>query len=216
MRGLTEAEFREEVVPLVVQLFHPDRIGYLPATAYAVDHEEQPFTDALTSRLIIPIVVQFSDEDLRAIVAAARSVGDTALYYYRPGDPVPSGSLAVPWWAYVFPIDTSAAIEEFVHWYDQRFLPGSLLISPAGNWAALSSEQNHGVLGGTDEFTQAFSRALGATPQDLVQRYLQDYEVMTWRRGDWAWWVPTLLAHICGPERAAHLLASLPPLKDEQ
>jgi len=215
MRGLSEAEFWTELVPLIVRLFRPDRVGYLPATAYAVDDEEQPFTDALTSRLVIPIAVQFSDEDLRAITAAARTVGDLWLYYYRPGEPVQSGFPAAPYGAYAFPIDAPAAVEEFVAWYNRHFSPGNLLLSPLGKWAALSSEQNHGVLSGSDAFIAAFSRALGTTPQELLQRYLQDYEVTAWRQGYWARWVPALLAHICGPEQAARLLAALPPLPRE-
>ena len=184
-RRLTPKEWRESGAPARNRIFASD------------DPYEEPFLAEVGSRaLLFPMSFAHEGRELEALRAAAGSFGETTCYlqlYVFAED-------EWPYWE----IDLSEAEP-----YDGiPFIQENSLFSQEGHWGLLVSDENHALAAGAETFVETL--VSGLDPPDLdgqALRFVGHYaelQASTGRRYDW---LPVLLAHLYGEERAAELAA---------
>jgi hypothetical protein len=183
-RELTPKEWREAGAPARNRVFASD------------DPYEEPFLAEVGSRaLLFPMGYAHSGRELDAIRAAAAALGETTCYLqlYLFGED------EWPYWQLdLADADPYAGIP-FVH--------ENSLFSRDGAWGLLVSDENHAVVAGDETFVETL--VSGLDPPDLdahALAFLAHYVELRASVGRRYEWLPVLLAHLYGDERAAALI----------
>lgn len=182
-RRLTPKEWRESGAPARNRIFASD------------DPYEEPFLAEVGPRaLLFPMGYAQSGRELEALRAAARALGETTCYLqlYLFGED------EWPYWE----LDLSES-----HPYAGiPFIRENSLFSREGRWGMLVSDENHAVLAGEEAFVQTL--VSGLDPPDLDAHalgFLAQWVELQAATGQGYDWLPVLLAHLYGEERAAQL-----------
>ena len=153
-RQLTEAEFTQLAVPCA------------QATLAELDPFGEPFTPALSSRMILyPINYALETEQIEVVAASAREIGDNGFFEFMTElDPIaapiegrePRGGEYGTYDqdpAWYFALDDLAV-------YDTRGrfpVVETVLVSASGRWAIYASHEDHAVVGGPESFCAAIA-----------------------------------------------------------
>ena len=199
MQILTDIEFQSEAEPLFRQVF----TGSDPTVT--------PFTSTVSARRILyPCFFDFEEAiPSKAIVRAAKTIGDTACYITKT-----IRSFEEPNHCYI-------PLSEFEAGYAGQ--PGSTnligvrlkmdvygmyitIFSASGRWGLMLVEEGLALLGGTSEFVEAL-QANVPTLDKQVYAYLQDLKQSKLAGMRLTIdWLPGLLSHIYGDETGEKLL----------
>ncbi len=183
-RRLTTKEWRESGAPARNRIFASD------------DPYEEPFLPEVGSRaLLFPMGYRHEGRELEAIRAAAASLGETACYlqlYQFTED-------EWPYW--------ELELSDADPWAGIPFILENSLFSRDGRWGMLVSDENHGLAAGDETFVETL--VSGLDPPDLEAHallFLAQWVELRADTGQSYGWLPVLLAHLYGEERAAGLL----------
>jgi hypothetical protein len=183
-RELTQKEWREAGAPARNRIFASD------------DPYEEPFLDDVGPRgLLFPMAYAHAGRELDALRAGAAALGETTCYLqlYLFGED------EWPYWELdLTETDPYAGIP---------FIRENSLFSRAGAWGLLVSDENHGLVAGEETFVQTL--VAGLDPPDLdahAVRFLAHFAELSASYGQRYDWLPVLLAHLYGEERAAELV----------
>ncbi len=195
VQAMTLAQFVSNVEPTLRQVFTRDR----DPDGALVDDVHEPFQERVQSRGILAShAPYFSYEQVRAFAAAAQAAGDTGLYLYQ-------WEFQTQLACYYFSLGSDEATEKFLDFYHWNTPPGGTAIfSATGRWGALSSgSAQHAVIGGSTEFVDHVYQELRTTEAEQVELFFGGYEAHLWLLDHQDCpWVPELLCHLYGLERA--------------
>jgi hypothetical protein len=83
---------------------------------------------------------------------------------------------------------------------------------PSGHWGAISSDESHVLVGGSQRFIDDFEAGLGRSQDDMIAAWLEERAGHQDRDPDGGLhigdWIPAQLAHVVGPERAEAALSA--------
>jgi len=179
-----------------LQVFQP--VAVPRAWAYYPDPFGEPFTAAITQRCVLyPVLFDAGYPWRLAIAIAAATVGDVAVF--RTDTEHARGR---SWHLYTqltdqdtgFPYKSAESMVEYA------------LYSPAGSWGVLVSHESHAVAGGSARFIATLAANLTQPLAQQLDAFLREWK---WRQTEWKSqldWLPQLLRHLYGAERAAALL----------
>lgn len=160
---------------------------------------EAPFTSHLPVRLLLGDTDRdLDDAQLAAVAQAARADGDTIGYAAiwppsRNSDDIDRVDLTAPVPSLDGQLFTEAGLE-FALW------------SPRGRWAVIVEEDDCAIVGGDERFVRTVCDLLGLDEQAALETWLEDRDEER-ALGHAQSWVPGLLDHLVGRERADGLLA---------
>jgi hypothetical protein len=196
MRTLTEAQYQVEAKPILREVFVND------------DPFDNTFSPNVAKRLIVYRCGNYIEPDLiEGLIAAASDLGDTHCYLtnlFRDGKK-PNDyyiSLSELQEEYVSSSCNNVPIEERL---DINLWIEYVIYSSQGKWGLMVSHEHHGMLGGSSEFINKIRQSV-PNLDTQVGLFLQKFESissMTGRKFDW---LPKLLAHVYGQEKAEKLL----------
>lgn len=191
MRAMTESEFETEALPALRRVFVSD------------DPVDAPASPTTASRAIwYPVGFRLELSELQAIESAARGIGETAMYVTVLERPQEFAQDRAYHW--FIPFEERGAYEELGH----AFVLENAIYSTLGTWGVMISQLDHAIVAGTSEFVSGLFRAVGSSPEDQMDRFL-DY----WRAPDVpsesSDWIPGLLTHVFGPRKTADYLSRL-------
>lgn len=239
VRILDVEAFQTELVPLLRRVFRSLRAEEVAASGewarsgeyIVIDANREPFPPALAHRTILNLSLwTLDDQQCRSLVAAVRASGDAGLYFYVPGpelrrsvpledvgEEIHDHAAWVPTPARYYPLTTPSAVDGFIEQYQSLIRRPQVhaLVSPGARWAVVVSNYDHAVFAGSEEALRELCRSIGHSQEELLHLFLTSYEVQAWlrhERFDWDTtyvWIPTLLAHVLGEERAASCLQEL-------
>jgi hypothetical protein len=206
VRTLTEDQFRQEAEPQLERLF----------ADYTTRCELERFAPTITQRqLVYPCHCGDFTEALpvKTLVAAAAAVGDEGCYlsslFRSEGKPnhcfIPLAEMLIIH-GDLRGEERHAALTSLNFSYAMSvYNLESVVYSPQGKWAIRMTHEHYGLMGGVPEFMAIIESGVPNLSQqvyDFFDRY------RNWgSRKPHLHWVPPLLAHIYGPERAETLVA---------
>ena len=179
-RRLSEREWRESGAPARNRIFASD------------DPYEEPFLAEIGSRaLLFPMSHAHEGRELEAIRTAARSLDETTCYLQL----YVFGEDEWPYWELdLADADPYAGIP-FIH--------ENSLFSREGAWGLLVADENHAHVAGPEIFVETL--VSGFDPPDLdahALRFLNQWVELRSSTGQRYEWLPVLLEHLYGEERA--------------
>ena len=182
-RELTPKEWREAGAPARNRIFASD------------DPYEEPFLAEAGSRgLLFPMGYAHAGRELEALRAAAASLGDPTCYLQL----YVFGEDEWPYWELdLTEADPYAGIP---------LIRENSLFSREGAWGMLVSDENHALVAGHLTFVETL--VSGLDPPDLdahALRFLAHWAELRASTGQASEWLPVLLAHLYGDERAREL-----------
>ncbi len=189
MRGIqtiSKAEYREKYEQVFSRVFASN------------NPFEDTFTETVPSRALLhSVLYEFDRTQFVALRSAARAILD-------------HGVVATCLW----PVE-----DEDCHWYIPlnelercHALPGPIFVyenaifSPSGKWGLMFSHENFVVLGGEQQFIDVFFVELGTSVNEQVNTFLRDWKEDANMYSFNVAWIPPLLKHLFGEERAKEFL----------
>lgn len=176
------------------------------------DPFEEPVQANVSSRAILypsNYLFQRYPEQYTAIVSGAVSVGESRAYVsetegYAQGIEFdsPGGYHAL------IDFDGTSFKDLIVRTREQGY-PGiteAALYSTQGTWGAITSHERHAVVGGPPEFMAVLAEQLDL--EAGIQEFLADFKDAYDRFGGDSSWIPRLLRHTYGDEKASQYLAN--------
>ena len=158
-RPLTESEYEREAKDLFWTVFQSE------------DPYGEPLSPAMTHRVILcPYQYELEPNELRALAAAIRAVGDSGFYYSvteRPSDPrVPD--LRSGYWHWYVPL------EDLEAYHDRVRTPPfeNALYSPTGQWGIIFSDEQHAVVGGNRVFIDTLLAGLSTSWEEQAREFV--------------------------------------------
>jgi hypothetical protein len=205
VRTLTEDEFRQEAEPMLKKVF----------ADYGDDPIDQSFAPDITERRLIYPAGDVLDKAIpvKVLVAAATAVGDegcyiTAVWKSEDGPNhcfVPLSEMLIAYKENRNDDDDNSEYLELGFTMDTCVLE-NVIYSPQGKWGLKMTHERYGLLGGVPEFMAIIESGVPNLSQqvdDFFERYRH------WGSGKpHLHWLPPLLTHIYGPERAEALVAA--------
>ena len=206
-RPLSAEEYRVRVEPIELKIF------------VSADPFGEPFSDSLSCKMILyPIPHKFSEEQIEAIGAAARVVGDDGFYFSFTE--VPSEWLEEGLGNWFIPLQDLSAYTRLDPAWEH------ILYSPQGKWGIIVSHEFHAVVGGSARFLGTLTARFPPVqpfqevhpplyevhePRSPIPAKQQVYEFLRdWKerkeQGAKMPWLLRLLTHVYGSERARRLL----------
>lgn len=190
-RPLTKEQLAEETEPIFSKLFEVYEVN-IPV-----------FLPVFNNRTILfPSYFKLDSDELDALSKAIGEVGDNGFYLSMLERlDKPNHGHHQDWW---IPLEDIGAYEN---------LPGiwgvleNALYSPSGQWGLVCSQDEFGVIGGTDEFLDAFFRHSKRSAEEHLQDFFEDMKYYKEKYGTYYDTLPKLLSIIFGPERASTLLS---------
>lgn len=164
----------------------------------------QPFNEATPARLIIYPVETYPDDDLYfAIANAAATIGEDEAYFSTIMDATEDSYFAVDYWQ--LDLDEYPFNEKGMRDNGWIAILESTMYSPRGSWGLITTNRQFGLVGGSNPFMNA------------LRQWIHDLDVQVVRFIDYSWfgkdgpgdssaWLPGLLEHVYGAEKAALLL----------
>lgn len=172
----------------------------------SADPFNQPFNETVSHRVILfPTAPYQLDEDMyEAVASAAEAVGDTTALLtltegYKGGR---EGFESCGHWQIELRSDPYAVLSKDKEWIS---LVENAIYSPTGTWGLIISHEEHAVVGGPPAFVEAIKRNLPGV-EDQLQEFLLTWQDYRDRLGTQIDWLPELLRHIYGTEKAHRLL----------
>lgn len=164
----------------------------------------EPFHRDTPARAIIYPVDTYPDDDLYfAIANAAAALGEDEAYFSTIMDVTEDSYFAVDYWKLDledYPFNEKGMKEN-------GWIPilESTIYSPSGTWGAILTNKQLGLIGGSNPFL------------DALRQWVNDLDLQVDRFVAYSWygkdgpggsssWLPGLLTHVFGQERAASLL----------
>jgi hypothetical protein len=175
------------------------------------DPFNEPLQNDIVSRAILfPSNYLFTGcpEQYEAIVAAATAINERYAYVsetegYDRGIPFESG----PGYHGIVDIDRISLddLDRLTSLQGYGGISESALYSTKGTWGAITSHENHAVIGGTSDFMAVIADRidLDASVREFLADYIREHERFG---GDAPSWVPRLMRHVYGDENAARYL----------
>jgi len=194
MRALTEAEYLTIASVAFSKIFRSE------------DPFDEPFQDEIEEReLLWPVYYDLTDGDpgdklLTAIIDAARTIGDSEVFFSVLERPPASEQNRPYHW--VIPLMELPTYRQLSY----PLVLENTLYSPKGLWGIMVSQEEHALVGGTRPFMTAF-RSKYPRVKTGVESFI---ELLKERKEQFNFdtrWVCKLLAHIYGAEVARKLLA---------
>jgi hypothetical protein len=189
IKPLTEKDFHEYIYKVFTSVFTSN------------DPFNKPIASSLYCRAILyPIAYKLETIELQAVALAAQAVGDNGFYLTvteRPNEVEQDR----PYHWYI-------PVEDLESYYklSSPFVLENTLYSHEGKWGMIISHEQHAVIGGSDLFLDTlFSHLLVSADQQLTEFLSTWKENYTRFQTDIAW-LPELLAHVYGEEKAKVLL----------
>jgi hypothetical protein len=200
MRALSEEDFAREAKPVYEHVF---------ATGNPF---ESPFTSVLESRMILfPVHYMMETSLARAITKASAQLNENSFYLSvleRPTDE-----------EHDRPYHWHIGFSEFEQYRSlgYPFVLENAVYSDRGTWGLMFSHERHAVLGGPAEFVQVVAQELPKLT-DQVENFVETWKKNQKRLGSKVDWLPRLLKHVYGDERAQDMLvkADLPLSVEDQ
>jgi hypothetical protein len=180
MHALTASTWLREIAPTFRKLFR------------TTDPFDEPLAPEVEARaLLFPVGYLLDREQLAAVLAAARSVGDdtfcvSVTEHTREDGNANNGHWKLAYWE----------VEEYLALSKVGVLENAVY-SPQGTWGILLSQEQHGVVGGTEVFVGQL-RATFPGFQRSVEAFLAFWRENERRHRANLEWVPRLLAHVYG------------------
>ncbi len=182
-RELTPQEWRESGAPARNRIFASD------------DPYEEPFLAGVGPRaLLFPMSYAHTGRELESIRAAAASLGESTCYLQL----YVFGEDEWPYW--------ELDLTESDPYAGIPFIRENSLFSREGAWGLLVSDENHALLAGDETFVRTL--VSGLDPPDLddhALRFLAQWAELRASTRQRYEWLPVLLAHLYGDERADEL-----------
>lgn len=213
VRTLSLEEFRVNALPRLLQVFRyplptPDEYRF-----YDFAH---PFQPTVVQRGIIDCAGPFRAEHIQAFARAAHAVGDTGLYLYASELGLSADALE-EYPACYFSMSTILEVEAIVEFYHANTSPllGKAAFSATGLWGAWSTDMDGAIVGGSPAFMAHVYAELGTTEERSAQGFFDGYEGNLWLTDHLAEvkpgrcpWIPELLAHLYGDEKAVRYISA--------
>lgn len=200
MRALSEEEFRREAKPVFDRVFVTE------------NPFDPPFAIAIEARMILfPVHYVMERALARAIKKASSRLNETSFYLSVLERPKAEEQDRPYHWLIPF-----THLEEYRE-LGYPFVLENAIYSNCWTWGVMFSHERHAVLGGSAEFVQAIVEML----PDLVnqvEKFIAAWKQNHTRFGSNLDWLPGLLMHVYGEERAQEMLvkADLGSLMEEQ
>jgi hypothetical protein len=199
-----------------------------PASCCHFESFGKPFQPAVASRLILyPLAFWLISEELHGLRRAAAEIGDEGFYEWMcegySNLPIDPAQMAL--WGIDFEKEPPRyyAVTDDEEPESERYLETAWL-SSSGRWGMIISHEEHGVIGGTEEFIQALRVHLPALEQprevrpdgtlEPTDEWIQiDDQVIAFIQAATEWshdpasWLPDHLAHVYGENAVADLIA---------
>lgn len=201
MRALSEEEFLREAKPVFDRVF------------VAENPFDPLFTSAIEARMILFPVHNVMDRLIaRAIKKASSLVNETSFYLSVLERPDAAEQDRPYHWLIPF-----SQLEEYRE-LGYPFVLENAIYSPSGTWGVMFSHARHAVLGGPRQFVQAVTETLPNSVSQ-VDKFIATWKQNQERFGSNLDWLPRLLEHVYGEERAQEMLVKAglaPPPADQE
>jgi hypothetical protein len=90
---------------------------------------------------------------------------------------------------------------------DPKWVPvmENCIYSKNGNWGVLFSHESHALIGGSEKFIELLQKGIPSI-DDQIEEFLNEWKYNRDHYESSIEWVPRLLTHLYGPEKAATYL----------
>lgn len=193
MRPLSEKQYRIEAEPTFRKVFARD----YPFDAPIASHVHR-------RSLLHPVTYELDYIQLHAVASAAQVVGDDAFYFSVLERP--SEEEQKEYYHWLIPL------EDLNSYYRLGkdapvFILENALYSPTGKWGLMLSHESFALAAGSSIFIETLYTYLPNSEDEQVRAFLQGWKADHDRFGLRIDWIPGLLKHLYGAEKARGLLA---------
>lgn len=171
----------------------------------SADAFDEPFQPTTEKRAILyPVAYHLDQAEYASLAAASSAVGESEAFFsaiegYRDGDFDEHDHWRVGLHSYPY--------EQLRHsgWFP---LMESAIYSTTGSWGLLISHEQHAMVGGTAAFMDSLLVAMPGL-EIQVTEFLVTWKDNRDRLGSDVTWLPELLEHVYGPEKAYRLMQAI-------
>lgn len=182
MQNQTEGEYQEIAARALNEVF------------INLDPFDSPFSNVIKNRMVLyPFRYVIKEPWANPFKSALTALGESSFYISMINRPPADEQVG----AYHWYVD----IEEFDTYQEDFGMYASAMYSLGGEWGILSSYEGFAVAGGPDVFIQNLKASVDSYKSRVID-FLNDWAINHQEYNSDISWIPDMLNHIIGPEKA--------------